>query len=1508
MNNKIKQLYKLAVRYSLFILISALLLFFLTREFETAYDITFNQGEVVFTVSELLNNVNNAHLSLQYFRDYHKSADWKDFNQKIKSALTEVDLILNGWETDGKKIQPVRYNKTRNSLNNAKLHIKNIIEKTRKFKLNYNRELLKQKWNDIHLELSGITSELNNAKRYIYNHFNISRQNFYNYKILSILFSSIMLLSLGFVLVAKDRQKAKDLKKLNSINTQLQEKINELTTTENQLRNESLINKTILETSLNGFLLMDTEQNILDANPAYCELTGYSKEELLQKNVKELDVALSPSETGELIKKIIKNRKAQFETKHKCKNGSVVDLDVSVSLMYLDDKIYVATFVQDITEKNKAIGKLKQEEERYRIILNNIDEIVYQVECTEPRNLFNGKTIFVSPKTERILGIHPGKFYNDPELWYRNIHPDDYEKLKTDTQKIFDSKGSGERNYRIKNPKTNEYRWIEDRITVLLDEQNNFLGFVGVARDITEWVKAKQALEEKELRYRTLFNLAPNGIMLVDKNGTIIDANKVLCEIFGYNRNELIGNNVRIFAHDENKDKVEKNIKKILNGETLRHNLKNRKKDGNEIFIRLNETKITLPNLEEGILSISEDITDVINMQDALKKSEEKYKNLIEISPVGITILKNGKIVYANPALAKTLGFDSPAELTGKSMIDFVHPAYLKFAERRLKSLMNKTQDKVSLAEEKFIKTNGEVIDVLVIGQTTEFEGEDAVQGYIYDITKQKALTTELEKSRSMLKEAQHIARLGNWQWDLQTNELSWSDEIYNIFEIQPTEVKATFEAFKRMVHKDDLSAVQAEIDKSISSKKPFDIIHRIKLRNGKIKFVQARGRTYYTGKDEPVKVIGTLQDITELKNTELALQESEKRLSSIMKAAPIGLGLIKNRKLVYVNDFLSNFLGYEKSEMEGEASKKFYADEGEYHKIGELYKVAKERGVAYGEAKIKHKSGKLFDTIISLCPLEEDEISGNSIFAVLDITERKQIENRLQLEKARYHGLFEHAPISIWEEDFSEGKLYIDKLKRTGITDFNKYFADNPDELTELIKKVKVVDINMETVRMLKAGSKREVLGGLDKVLIPESIDAFKKEIITLAEGGQKLSQESKHKNFAGEIRDIYVSFTIAPGFEDNWGKIFVTVLDITEKKKSEEQIQYQATLLDSAQDAIIASNDKELPVDLNTTISYWNRGAERLYGWKKEEVLGKKIRDVIKSEPLSASVQQMRKELIEKGKWSGEVIQYNRQGEKVIVMLSVNTVYENGKPTGTFGVNHNITELKEAYNKLEESQKQLQALAEYLEKIREEERTYIAREIHDDLGQTLTALKIDLSWLKRNAAQGKYPQVSKINGMINLVDNTIKTVQRISSQLRPGILDDLGLVATLEWATMEFEERTNIACNLNIQPKNFDIAENTSIALFRIYQEILTNISRHANAKNVNINIEKKNNFISLYVRDDGKGIEQNEINSPKSLGLIGIKERVRGLGGTVEIEGIKNKGTTIKIILPLNGTSEK
>ena len=241
-------------------------------------------------------------------------------------------------------------------------------------------------------------------------------------------------------------------------------------------------------------------------------------------------------------------------------------------------------------------------------------------------------------------------------------------------------------------------------------------------------------------------------------------------------------------------------------------------------------------------------------------------------------------------------------------------------------------------------------------------------------------------------------------------------------------------------------------------------------------------------------------------------------------------------------------------------------------------------------------------------------------------------------------------------------------------------------------------------------------------------------------------------------------------------------------------------------------------------------------------------------------------------------------------------------GRIVSVFGTAQDVTETKQAEEQLRNSHEQLRALSTHLQSIREEERTLIAREIHDELGQELTGLKMDLSWLVRKLSKNQKSLISKTESMLKLVDNTIQTVRRVSSKLRPGVLDDLGLIPAIEWEVQDFENRTGITCVFNSSTQEIDLDRDRLTAVFRIFQETLTNVSRHAKATRVKINLEESADSLILRIEDNGKGIKESEVSHPKSLGLLGMRERALLFGGKVIITGEQGKGTTVFVSIPL------
>jgi signal transduction histidine kinase len=205
-------------------------------------------------------------------------------------------------------------------------------------------------------------------------------------------------------------------------------------------------------------------------------------------------------------------------------------------------------------------------------------------------------------------------------------------------------------------------------------------------------------------------------------------------------------------------------------------------------------------------------------------------------------------------------------------------------------------------------------------------------------------------------------------------------------------------------------------------------------------------------------------------------------------------------------------------------------------------------------------------------------------------------------------------------------------------------------------------------------------------------------------------------------------------------------------------------------------------------------------------------------------------------------------------------------------------------------------------LQNVREEERIQIARDIHDELGQQLTGLKMDVGWLNKKMVTEDEIVKLKMNSMIHLIDETVKTVRRISSNLRPSILDDLGLIAALEWQSEEIEKRSEIKVDFSTDMVEPDITVAMATGIFRIYQEVLTNAVRHSNAQTIISSLELKDNCLILKIKDDGRGMDTTIAGTKKTLGLIGIKERTFVLGGKYDLKSEPGRGTEVQISIPL------
>jgi PAS domain S-box-containing protein len=277
--------------------------------------------------------------------------------------------------------------------------------------------------------------------------------------------------------------------------------------------------------------------------------------------------------------------------------------------------------------------------------------------------------------------------------------------------------------------------------------------------------------------------------------------------------------------------------------------------------------------------------------------------------------------------------------------------------------------------------------------------------------------------------------------------------------------------------------------------------------------------------------------------------------------------------------------------------------------------------------------------------------------------------------------------------------------------------------------------------------------------------------------------------------------------------------------------------------------------------------------------------------------------REFLDAGHLHRETDERTLDGRPMIIEGDYICLYDReGRFIGHFGIQRDVTQRRQEENEILRSRQELRDLTARLQLVREEERTDIAREVHDELGQALTGLKIDLAWLKPRLSD-RPALAERVQSIIVRIDGAMDTVRRIATDLRPSVLDDLGLVAAVEWQTQEFERRTGITAQLEVQATHPELDDVCATTAFRILQETLTNVARHAQATRVKVALQVSAEELTLEVRDNGRGISKSDLLSSTSLGLIGSRERAIACGGKLVIRGIRDHGTIALLRIPLH-----
>jgi PAS domain S-box-containing protein len=402
-------------------------------------------------------------------------------------------------------------------------------------------------------------------------------------------------------------------------------------------------------------------------------------------------------------------------------------------------------------------------------------------------------------------------------------------------------------------------------------------------------------------------------------------------------------------------------------------------------------------------------------------------------------------------------------------------------------------------------------------------------------------------------------------------------------------------------------------------------------------------------------------------------------------------------------------------------------------------------------------------------------------------------------------------------------------------------------------------------------------------------------------------LLEASNHVIFFADS-DMFEAL-FAPTWHETWMRLTVVVAIMAMAFIASRIVKARRRAEDAAKRALTevdqvfeTAADGMRIVDRNFRVLRANDTFADLVGLPKSDIIGRKCHDVFWGEMCDTAGCPLTRVLN-----GDEYVEYDADkvrpdGTSVPCIVSATPFNRpDGAIVGIVEDFKDISERKRAERDLQESGERLRELTAHLQSIREEERSRIAREIHDELGQVLTALSLDVRWLQRRMPDELGDLQQKTRTMGELISTTVGSVSRICSELRPAILDDVGLSAAIEWQAGEFSSRTGIVCNIETEPPQIKLSEELSVAIFRIFQETLTNIVRHAQATEVEVGLRLTPREFSMRVCDDGIGIQDAEPHKLNSFGLLGVRERVRGFGGEMTVGTGCLGGACLDIVIP-------
>lgn len=813
-------------------------------------------------------------------------------------------------------------------------------------------------------------------------------------------------------------------------------------------------------------------------------------------------------------------------------------------------------------------------------------------------------------------------------------------------------------------------------------------------------------------------------------------------------------------------------------------------------------------------------------------------------------------------------------------------------------------------------------------------------------------------------------------------------------------------------------------------------------------------------------------KELKERREVEERLRQSEERFRLLVeRSRDILYTLDAGGVLRYVSPAVGPVLGYHPAQLTGRPIAPYVHPDDLPSVLKVLRRSFQEGFQSNGtELRFKHADGS-WRWIVGRGEIVEATASSPAMFMGLahDVTDRRMADEALAASEARFRSLFEHAPVSIWEEDFSAVGAWLDAIRMLGVKDLDAYLDEDPGRLEAAVHEIRVLDVNETSLRMFEAGSREELIDNLPRIFKDETYRMFREELKAIWEGRSQVDIEFSGMTLRGRPIDYLVHWA-APtqGGQPDLTRVIVAIVDVTERnqatsalRESEERYRqlFEAEsdailLVDNETGRILEANSaacqlygrsredllklqntdlsaeesetrritRETPVEMDRVVTIPLRYHRRVDGsvvpveitgrffmWNGRAVHIAAIRDITRRLNVEEEMRRTQAELsraLDLANWSrkallsmvedvrmskarleesearlrmavsagnqgifdlnirtgdatvspeyaqmlgydpltfretnqawldrlhpedrnkvgevyrqyvsGEIPEYRVEFRQRTIdggwkwVLSMGRVIErdaDGSPLRMLGTHTDIHAMKQMEAQLRAAAEQTRSLLRKLQDVRELERRDLARELHDELGQELTAIKMDLRLLERALEEPAGPQKAerlavRLESLRALGDRAIMTTRQLTTRLRPEVLDRLGFGQAVTWFAHQWHERNGLTCEVDVDPALQTIGDPTATTLFRVVQEGLTNVVKHARATRVTVSVHRSDNHIRLEITDDGVGYAPDRARTD-SFGLLGLGERVEALGGTLQIGPAETEGTRLSVSVPI------